>query len=369
LPILKFMVVHWQMYYSLILNKISSQMNFRSDNESPVNAQIMQAIVDANVGFEESYGYDFYTIKLKEQMTQLFGCWCEVVPLTTGTAANSLATALTTPPYGSMFCYANSHMNVDECGAPEFFADGAKLIGMTGDNGKMDAALLDQTLAGTGAHGEHECLPSSFSLTQSTEAGTLYSLDEIKQFNRIKQKYNLHMHMDGSRIANAVVSSDISIAEMTWKNGVDLLSFGATKNGAMIAEALIIFNPKIAKEILRRRKRAGHLISKMRFISAQLLAYLKDDLWLQLATHANGLASKFYQELKQTHEFMYPVQANEAFLRIKEQDISRLRELGYEFHVWPGTTDVIRLVFSHHTKAQDVQTLIKAIKNENINKK
>lgn len=343
-------------------------MNFRSDNESPVNVKIMKAIVDANVGFEESYGYDSYTIKLKEQMIQLFGCWCEVVPLTTGTAANSLATALTTPPYGSMFCYVDSHMNVDECGAPEFFADGAKLIGISGDDGKIDAELLDQILAGTGSHGEHECLPSAFSLTQSTEAGTLYSLDEIKQFNRIKQKYNLHMHMDGSRIANAVASSGLSIAEMTWKNGVDLLSFGATKNGAMIAEALIIFNPKIAKEILRRRKRAGHLISKMRFVSAQLLAYLKDDLWLQLATHANDLAVKFYNEINKSHEFIYPVQANEAFLRLNEQDIGRLKELGYEFHVWPGTTDVIRLVFSHHTKASDVEALIKAIKNENNNK-
>ena len=338
-------------------------MNFRSDNESPVNPKILQAIIDANVGFEESYGYDSYTVKLKEQMKQLFGCWCEVVPLTTGTAANSLATALSTPPYGSMFCYTDSHMNVDECGAPEFFADGAKLIGVSGQNGKMDSGILETILQGSGVHGEHECLPSAFSLTQSTEAGTLYSLEEIKQFNSIKQKYNLHMHMDGSRIANAVASSGVSIAEMTWKNGVDLLSFGATKNGAMIAEVLIIFNPKIATEILRRRKRAGHLVSKMRFVSAQLLAYLEDDLWLKLATHANDLAAKFYNKIKNSHEFLYPVEANEAFVRIKENDITRLRGLGFEFHVWPGTTDVIRLVFSHHTSKNDVEGLIKAINN------
>lgn len=339
-------------------------MNFRSDNEAPVNSKILQAIIDANNGFEESYGNDIYTEKLQNKMQQLFGCWCEVVPLTTGTAANSLATALSTPPYGSMFCYQDSHLNVDECGAPEFFADGAKLIGITGDNGKIDIGLLDNALAGTGAHGEHECLPSAISITQSTEAGTLYSIDEIKQFNKIKQKYNLHLHMDGSRIANAVASSGVSIADMTWKNGVDLLSFGATKNGAMIAEALIIFNPKIGKEIKRRRKRAGHLISKMRFISAQLLAYLEDDLWLQLATHANNQAQDFYQALKNSHEFINPVQANEGFLRISEIDIERLGSQGFEFHVWPGTTDIIRLVFSHATKEADVKALIQAIKNE-----
>ncbi|MFK8010652.1 MAG: low specificity L-threonine aldolase [Marinicellaceae bacterium] len=338
-------------------------MNFRSDNESPVNVKIMQAMVEANTGFQESYGYDVYTLKLKEEMQQLFGCWCDIIPLTTGTAANALATALSTPPYGSMFCYQDSHLNVDECGAPEFFADGAKLIGLKGVDGKMNASDLDNMLSGLGAHGEHECLPSAFSLTQSTESGTIYSLEEIKQFHQVKKKYNLFMHMDGSRIANAVEATGDSIAQMTWKNGVDLLSFGATKNGAMIAEVLVVFNPHVGKEILRRRKRAGHLISKMRYISAQLLAYLKDDLWLELAAHANQLALNFYTEIKNKHHFLYPVQANEAFLRLDEKEIDHLKKKGYEFHVWPGTTDVIRLVFSHNTKKQDVEDLISDIKN------
>lgn len=337
-------------------------MNFRSDNESPVNSKILQAIVDANTNFEESYGYDSYTLKLQEVMQQLFGCWCEVLPLTTGTAANSIATALTTPPYGSLFCYENSHMNSDECGAPEFFSAGAKLIGVSGTNGKIDINLLDKTLAGTGVHGEHECLPSAISLTQSTEAGTIYTLEEIKAINKIKQKHNLHLHMDGSRIANAVASMDCDIAEMTWKSGVDLLSFGATKNGAMIAEALIVFNPKVGKEIKRLRKRSGHLISKMRFVSAQLLAYLKNDLWLDLANHANGMAQNVYQSLNQTHDFIYPVQANEAFLRLTEEKIAELQAQGFEFHVWPGSTDIIRLVFSHATKESDVILLINALK-------
>ena len=345
------------------------KINFRSDNESPINSQILQAIIDANSGFEESYGYDPYTIKLQDRMQNLFGCWCEVIPLTTGTAANALATALLTPPYGSMFCTDIAHVNNDECGAPEFFSAGAKLIAINNMNGKFDINKLDQSLSLSGVHGEHECLPSSITITQCTESGTLYSLDEIKQINQLKKKYDMYLHMDGSRIANAIASSDTSIADMTWKNGVDLLSFGATKNGAMMAEALIIFNPKLGKEIKRMRKRAGHLISKMRFISAQLLAYLKDDLWLQLAKHANAQAANLYHSLKNTHEFIYPVQANEAFMRISEEEIDRLRSKGFEFHVWPGSTDIIRLVFSHSSNENDVNALITELRNESADKK
>jgi threonine aldolase len=169
--------------------------------------------------------------------------------------------------------------------------------------------------------------------------------------------------MDGSRIGNAVASLNCSIADMTWKNGVDLLSFGATKNGAMNAEALIIFNPKVGKEIKRLRKRSGHLISKMRFISAQLLAYLKDDLWIELATHANAMAAQLYTTLKESHEFVYPVEANEVFMRLTVEKIKQLKNNGFEFHVWPGSTDIIRLVFSHSTKPEDVKSLIKALEN------
>jgi threonine aldolase len=338
-------------------------MNFRSDNESPVNDKILKAIIAANNGFEESYGYDGYTIKLQGRIQQLFGCWCEVVPLTTGTAANSLAVAITTPPYGSILCSNDSHLNNDECGAPEFYSAGAKLIGVAGDNGKIDIDNLIITLNGMGAHAEHECLPSAISITQSTEAGTLYSLDELKQINKIKQKHGLYLHMDGSRIANAVASMDCSIADMTWKSGIDILSFGATKNGAMIAECLIIFNPKIGKEVKRQRKRAGHLISKMRFISAQLLAYLEDDLWLNLAGHANAMAQLVYENLKNSHDFIYPVQANEVFLRISEAHIEVLKDQGFEFHVWPGSHDIIRLVFSHISRKDEVMSLINALKN------
>ncbi len=337
-------------------------MNFRSDNEAPVNTKIMKAIIAANTGFDESYGYDSYTNKLQQEMQSLFGCWCEVVPLTTGTAANSLAMALTTPAYGSLLCYESAHMMTDECGAPEFYSGGAKLIGIGGDEGKINTGSLENYLAGVGVHGEHECLVSAISITQSTEAGTLYSLQELRQIKSIKEKYGLLLHMDGSRIANAIATLGCTVAEVTWKSGVDLLSFGATKNGAMMAEALIIFNPKIAKEIKRMRKRAGQLISKMRFVSAQLLAYLKDDLWLQLATHANQQAQLLFHALKSSHEFIYPVQANEVFLRLSPKAIRQLQKLGFEFHVWPGSHDIIRLVFSHATQSKHVVELIEALK-------
>ena len=340
-------------------------MNFRSDNEAPVNPKIMQAIIAANHGFEESYGYDSYSEKFTSQCHQLFEAWCEVLTLTTGTAANSIAMTLSCPPYGSILCHEHSHLNADECGAPEFFTAGAKLIPMPGDHGKIDLDYLDQYLAGTGTHGEHECLPSVISITQCTESGTVYSLDEIKKLKAIKEKYHLALHMDGARFANAISSLKCSPAEMTWKAGIDMLSFGATKNGAMVAEALLVFNPKMTQQIKRLRKRSGHLISKMRYISAQLCCYVEDDLWLDLATHANQMTQQFYQATKNTIEFIHPVEANEAFCRLPIPVIKALQSAGFEFHVWPGSDDVIRLVFSHATETNQVSQLIEAI-NANI---
>jgi threonine aldolase len=336
-------------------------MNFRSDNEAPINAKILQAIVTANQGFEESYGYDSYTEKFTEQCQQLFQCWSEVLVLTTGTAANSIGMTLACPPYGSILCHTNSHINADECGAPEFFTAGAKLIPMPGEHGKIDIDYLDNYLAGTGVHGEHESLPSVISITQCTESGTVYTLEELKQLNLIKQKYNLALHMDGARFANALVALNCSAAEMTWQCGIDLLSFGATKNGAMMAEALIVFNPHLTNQIKRLRKRSGHLISKMRFISAQLQAYIADDLWLELAQHANQMANQFNKQTTKNIEFIHPVQANEVFCRLPLALIDHLKAIGFEFHVWPGHDDVIRLVFSHATTHDQVKQLTEAI--------
>ncbi len=336
-------------------------MNFRSDNEAPVAEPIMQAISEANQGFAESYGYDPYTERLGQVLSERFEHWVEVIPLATGTAANALAIAQSTPPYGAVYCHQQAHLNQDECGAPEFFSGGAKLVDLPGDQGKLALDTLRTALQATGAHGEHENLPSSLSLTQSTEAGTVYTRDELSALTQLAREYGLACHMDGSRFANALITLGCTPAEMSWKAGIDLLSLGATKNGAMLAEALLVFDPKYAVEIKRRRKRAGHLVSKMRFISAQLLAWLEDDLWLQLAAHANNLAADFYQNLRNTVEFLHPVQANEAFLRLPEPVIEKLQAAGFAFHVWPGSSDVVRLVFSHATTAQDCRKLTAAI--------
>ncbi|TDR22379.1 threonine aldolase family protein [Marinicella litoralis] len=336
-------------------------MNFRSDNEAPVNASILQAMIEANQGFEESYGYDTYSERFTEQCQQLFETWCEVLPLSTGTAANSIAMALSCPPYGAILCHEDAHLNRDECGAPEFYTAGAKIISIPGKHGKMDANDLDQYLANTGVHGEHESLPCTISLTQCTEAGTVYSLDELLQFKKIKEKYGLALHMDGARFANALVALGCTPAEMTWQSGIDMLSFGATKNGAMMAESLIVFNTQYIKEIKRLRKRSGHLISKMRFISAQLLRYIQDELWLKLAAHANQQAQYFFQNTQQKITFIHPVEANEVFCRLPVELIASLSEQGFEFHVWPGFNDVIRLVFSHATEQSSTDKLVQAI--------
>lgn len=334
--------------------------NFRSDNEAPINPVILAAIQNANKGFSESYGYDQWSLQLNERFQQLFECWCEVLPLTTGTAANSIATALMAPPYGAVYCHPQAHILVDECGAPGFFSGGAGLIPVAGADGKIDANTLTETLRNSGHHGEHELLPSAISITQCSEAGTVYSLAELKAIKAIADKHDLALHMDGARFANALVSQNISPAQATWQAGVDLMSFGATKNGAMMAEALIIFNPKFNKEIRRWRKRSGHLVSKMRFISAQLLAYLDNDLWLQLARHANQQAADFAEGVSQKAELLYPVSANEVFCRLPITKIEQLEQHGYLFHRWPGTKDVIRLVFSHATTPEATQQLINA---------
>ncbi|MGJ8663649.1 MAG: threonine aldolase family protein [Marinicella sp.] len=341
-------------------------MNFRSDNEAPINSDILQAIIEANQGFEESYGYDQYSEQFTRQCQQLFSTWCEVLPLTTGTAANSIAMTLACPPYGSILCHEQSHMNADECGAPEFFTAGAKLIPIAGEHGKLDIDQLKNHLANTGAHGEHESLPSTISVTQCTEAGTVYTLDELNELKKIKDQYKLNMHMDGARFANALCHLNCTAAEMTWQSGIDLLSFGATKNGAMMAEALIVFNPKLTEQIKRLRKRSGHLISKMRFVSAQLKRYIEDNLWLELAKHANKMATMFQHKTQRNIHYVHPVQANEVFCQLPLALIEELKQQGFEFHVWPGHDDIIRLVFSHATDIAQVEQLIETINNFDV---
>ncbi len=342
-------------------------MNFRSDNEAPAAPEIMAALARANHGAAHSYGADAITKQLQARFSELFDTEVAVFPVATGTAANALSLAELAPPYGAVFCHEHSHVHTDECGAPEFYTGGAKLMPVQGEHGKIDPGRLDAMLADMGAHGEHEPAPAALSLTQATEAGTVYSIDEVGAFGELAKLHGLALHMDGARFANAVCALGCRPADITWRAGVDILSFGATKNGAMGAEAVVDFRPpekRAPHESLRRRRmRGGHLFSKMRFISAQLEAYVEGNLWLKLAAHANAAAARIATGLADCPDLrlLHPVEANELFLRAEPAAVKAMVEAGFEFHQWPGSEPVIRLVVPYNVDDDAVSRLIACV--------
>ena len=271
--------------------------NFSSDNVTGASPEILDALTRAGgEGSAMPYGNDSWTARVETKFRQIFETDLAAFPVATGTAANALGMSVMTPPFGAVFCHPESHMNVDECGAPEFYSGGAKLVTVGGpeghDHGKIDLKILEATIARTGALGVHSVQPAVVTITQASEAGTVYDVDEIAAIADLAKAAGIGLHMDGSRFANAVVSLGCAPADITWRAGVDILSFGATKNGALAAEAVVVFKLELAKELGRRRKRGGHLFSKARFLAAQLDAYLDDDLWLKNAAHANRAAGR-----------------------------------------------------------------------------
>lgn len=320
--------------------------DFRSDNEAPAAPEIMAALAAANTGSAHAYGDDPWTGRLAERFGAAFETELAVWPVATGTAANALALAELAPPWGAVYCHPDAHANADECGAPEFYSGGAKLVGVAGAHGKIDADRLARTLAATGAHGEHEALPSALSLTQATEAGTVYTPDEVAALAAAARRHGLGVHMDGARLGNALARLGCAPADATWRAGVDILSFGATKNGALAAEAVVDFRPGADSTLARRRKRGGHLWSKMRYLSAQLEAYLEDGLWLRLAQRANAGAARLAAGLEALPgvALLHPIEANEVFVRAPPDVFAALRAAGFEFHPWPGADDAFRLV-------------------------
>ncbi|MDE5084416.1 MAG: beta-eliminating lyase-related protein, partial [Trichodesmium sp. St18_bin1] len=274
-----------------------------------------------------------------------------------------------TPGYGAIYCHAESHINVDECGAPEFYTGGAKLVTLNGTDAQIDPSELSKTLDNAGAGVVHHVQPAAVSITQATEVGTVYLPEEIGEIAKITHAHNLCLHIDGARLANAVVSLDCAPADITWRAGVDVLCFGATKNGAMAAEAAIFFNQDLAKTFAYRRKRSGHLFSKMRYLSAQLETYITDNLWLKNASHANEMATKLAQGLVKLPlvRLCHPVEANEVFVEIPESMVNALRADGFEFYVWQeGTLPIIRLVTAFNTREEDVDALLKSVKRHSV---
>ena len=342
-------------------------MNFKSDNEAPAHPAVMEAIVQANQGFATAYSNDRHSKQLDERFSAIFGTECHVLPIATGTAANSIAIAELSPPWGAVMCHQLAHIHNDENGAPEFYSAGAKLLPLAGDHGRLEAHSLAQAIDSAGVHGVHNVKPSLVSITQATECGTVYRPDEIRGIAEVTHERGLSLHMDGARFANAIHWLDCEPAEVTWKAGVDVLSFGVTKNGALTAEAIVVFgHPEWLEGMERRRKRGGHLLSKMRYVSAQLLAMLEDNLWLELAGQANACAQQLAAGIRKSpHAALeWPVEANEVFMRAAPERLQSLKERGFEFHIWPGHEDLARLVCSWATTSEQVTEFLGVLNNE-----
>lgn len=338
-------------------------MNFTSDNCYGASAEILDAIARANEGAAASYGDDAITARLQTRFSELFEREVAVFPVISGTAANALSLATLVPQHGAVICHAQSHIAVDECGAVEFFTHGARLIGLDCALGKLTPAALEQALAPIHKGDVHHAQPAAVSLTQSTEFGTVYRPEEIAAIGEISRRHGMKLHLDGARFANALAFLNCAPADITWRAGVDVLSFGATKNGTLGAEAVVFFDRDDARDFAYRRKKSGHLISKMRFVSAQLDAYLADRRWLKHAERANMLAARLADGLRGVRdtEIVYPVEANTVFARVPDETAARLRKAGAQFYDWMPPTEgrtLIRLVVSFATPDEDVASFI-----------
>jgi threonine aldolase len=337
-------------------------MNFASDNTAPMHPKILEALTRANEGTAMPYGNDPLAARVGEKLSALFERECAVFLVSTGTAANALSLAAACPPWGAVYCHPESHIDDDECGAPEFYTGGAKLVGVEGVHGKLAASDLDAALADAGKGVVHHVQAAVLSLTNATEAGTAYTPAETKALADVAHRHGLKVHVDGARFANALAHLGCSAAEATWRAGVDILSFGATKNGCMAAEAIVVFDVALAETLAFRRKRAGHLFSKMRYIAAQMDAYLEGGLWLELARHSNAMAARLakgLQALPGAH-LAHPVEANEIFVELPEKAIAATEAAGYRSYRWLGPgTQRLRLVCAWSTKPEDVDGFVR----------
>jgi len=341
-------------------------MFFTSDNASGAAPGIMAAITAANAGFARSYGADDLMITVQSRIRDIFHApEAAVFLVATGTAANALALSLYCPPWTAVFAHQDAHIAVDECGAPEFFTNGAKMIGVDGLHGKMTPDTLAQAIDRIGQSGVHGVQRGMVSITNVTEVGTVYTPAEVAALSAVAKSHGLPCHLDGARFTNALVATNASAADMTWAAGIDILSFGGTKNGCLGVEAVVIFDPEKAWEFELRRKRGGHLFSKHRFLSAQMLAYLTDDLWLKLARHANAMGTRLASGLlaQPGVRMLHPVGANMMFPEWNAGTHDLLEQQGaayYRMAADPGRESA-RLVTSWSTTPEDVDAFLAAI--------
>jgi len=342
-------------------------MNFASDNTAAVAPDILSAIARANEGFALGYGNDAATKRVEGLFSQIFQRDVVVFLVPTGTAANALASAHICPPWGGMLCHAESHIATDECGAPEFFGGGMKLLPLSGDGGKLSLDAVTAAIARYAGHVPHQVNAAALSLTQATEAGTVYHVDEIAALAEIAHARGLAVHMDGARFGNALARLRVSPAQATWKAGVDVLSLGATKGGALAAEAVVFFDPARAASMPERRKRGGHLLSKHRYLAVQFEAFFAHDLWLRLARHANDMADRLATRLAAIGLApVWPVEANLVFVVLPASTHARLTAAGAAYYVRgsdrlvrPRAGDVLaRLVTSFATTEAEIDRLV-----------
>ncbi|MFZ4689117.1 MAG: threonine aldolase family protein [Polymorphobacter sp.] len=334
-------------------------MNFLSDNAASPCPEVLAAIAAAAPAAAAGYDGDELTKRLDDAFGALFGTACTVLPVVTGTAANALALAAMVPPYGAIVCHREAHIQVDECGAPAFFTGGASLMLVDGPDGKLRP---DGISAGLASHrgDAHQVQVRALSLTQATESGTVYDPAEMSALGAHAKAQGWRLHVDGARFANAVVHLGCHPGDISWRAGADILSFGAIKNGGLSAEAIISFAPELNDDLRFRRKRAGQMPSKGRFQAAQLLAMVEGDVWLRNAARANAGAARLAAAAGD--RVMYPVDANEVFLRLRPGEAGRLREAGFGFYDWGAAgSDEARFVIAWDTPDEAIAALVRAI--------
>lgn len=341
-------------------------MYFTSDNASGAHPEILAALTRANDGFARSYGADAIMERVTTQVREVFQHPDAAVYLVaTGTVANALSLAIYTKPWSAVFAHTEAHIATDECGAPEFYTDGAKLIGVEGAHGRMTPESLSKALGRIGESGVHGVQRGMVSITNVTEAGTVYTPAEIAALTAVAKSKGLPCHLDGARFANALIATGATAAAMTWQAGIDVVSFGGTKNGCLGVEAVVMFDPEKAWEFELRRKRAGHLVSKHRFLSAQMEAYLTDDLWLRLATHANAMGARLAQGVAGAGaRHQHPAQANMMFPEWAIGTHQRLEAAGAAYYQMPANAgmEAARLVTSWNTTEAEVDQFLAVLR-------
>lgn len=348
-------------------------MNFGSDNRAGASDAILAALVESGHGFQPAYGADPLTLEVERLFAEIFEHETHVFFVATGTAANSLALAQVAKAGGVAFCHAGAHIRVDEAGAPEFLA-GCRLHGIEGGSGKIAPAALEQAIGLYPAAAVHHGRPAAVSISQLTEAGTAYSPAEIGALADVARRFSLPLHMDGARFANALADSGASPADMSWRSGVDILSFGGTKNGCLAAEAVVFFDAELARDFAFHRKRGGHLFSKSRFVAAQFKAYFENGHWLGLAGHANAMARRLAEGIAASGQGRLALapDGNEVFAVLDVETDLRLRAAGASYYEWPAETlgvptppadtRVFRLVASFATEAADVDRFLAVLR-------